>query len=148
MKLPALILRLDRTKDDPALRPGGRGARKLIVTELRENAESLPRHADWASSDAAGKCPVLVMPSTELAVFNETAPQDRHYHRKATEIYFVLEGQLLIEIEHVDHLLYGGDAIVVLPGAVHHIKPSGHRFLCRVISIDCAGPADKFVVSP
>lgn len=148
MDLPALIFRLDRTKDDPALRPGGRGDRKLIVTELRVPSESHAAHTDWNSTDRAGKCPVLVMPSTEMAVFNDTAAQDRHYHRKATEIYFVLEGQMLIEVEGADHRLYGGDAIVVRPPAVHHVKPSGHRFLCRVVCIDCHGPADKFVVSP
>lgn len=144
---PAIIFRLDRTKDDPALRPGARGARKAVVRELRPDSEFPLTQHEWAApADPAGKCPVVVMPTCEMSVFNETATQDRHLHREATEIYLVLEGRMLIEVENVEHTLWGGDVIFVRPGATHHVKPSGHRFLCRVITVDYPSPRDKVVV--
>ena len=137
MSPTALIVRLDRIKADPALAIGGRGARKLIVTKIRPNEESPATQVDWVPVDRTLKCPVHVMPATEMGVFNDQAVQDRHYHKKATEIYSLVEGQMIIEIDGTDHLLYGGDMVIVRPHAVHLIKSKGHRFLCRVIAIDC-----------
>jgi hypothetical protein len=36
--------------------------------------------------------------------------------------------------------------IVVNPPAVHEVKRQGMRFLCRVVTVNCGGPADKHVV--
>lgn len=145
MKRPAaLVVTLDAVKKDAAFNPEGRGARKLLVTELYSDAEQEASEVLWSPPARGELCPVRVTADTELAVFTERASQDRHYHREATEIYMVVEGEMTIEVEGREHSLHAGDMIVVNPGAVHEVKRGKEKFLCRVIAVNSRGRADKF----
>lgn len=56
---------------------------------------------------------------------------DRHYHKQSEEIYFLLEGTALMELDGATREVGPGDAILIPPGAWHQI--SAHtdiRFLC------------------
>ncbi len=59
--LPALFVSVASLKSDPALQPGRRGARKLLVTELYEAKECLATDPVWSATYSSGKCPVQVM---------------------------------------------------------------------------------------
>ena len=142
----AFLVRLSKIKQDHALSPGGRGARKLLVTELRGSSETSATGVEWAPPDVGSRCDVQVMKDVEVAVFTESAQQDRHLHRKATEIYEVLEGRMSIEVEGVEHRLDAGDMIVVNPGTTHEVLAGQGRFLCRVVCVHCGGVRDKSVV--
>ena len=143
--LPALFIRLDAMRNDPALQPGRRGARKLLVTELHEAKEETAWHIVWTPPQGSDKCPVQLMPDTEIGVFTHLASQDRHHHQKGTEIYMVIEGEMIIEVEGASYLLSAGDMIVVNPEARHEVKPQGKEFLCRVVTVNCGGVSDKHV---
>ena len=148
MKRPAaLVVTLDAVKKDAAFKPGGRGARKLLVTQLYPETEREATEVHWSPPAAGERCPVQVTENTESAVFTEQASQDRHYHRKATEIYLVVEGEMTIEVEGDDYTLAAGDMIVVNPGAMHEVKPGREKFICRVIAVNSTGSADKFLAS-
>lgn len=82
------------------------------------------------------------MGDTEVAVFNQNAKQDRHYHNEGTEIYMVLEGKMETEVAGQNYLLVVGDMIVVNPGAVHEVKRNTN-FICPVITVNCEGLSDK-----
>jgi mannose-6-phosphate isomerase-like protein (cupin superfamily) len=140
----ALVVRLEAVKRDDALRLGERGARKILVTEIYPAKEIEAREVMWNSPAGEDKCPVRVMTDTEIAVFNHIASQDRHYHKTGTEIYMVLEGMMVIEVEGEDYALSAGDMIVVNPGARHEVKPEGTEFLCRVVTVNCGGASDKY----
>lgn len=146
--LPALFVSVASLKSDPALEPGRRGARKLLVTELYEAKECVATDPVWSAAHSSRKCPVQVMPDTEIAVFTHLAAQDRHFHRKGTEIYMGMAGTVLIEAKGVNYPLEAGDMLVVNPGVVHEVKPSGTEFMCRVVTLKCKGEEDKFIVSP
>lgn len=141
---PALFVTLEAVKRDGALQPGGRGARKILVTEIYTSKETEASEVLWNPPADAGKCPVRVTNDTEVAVFTHAASQDRHYHERGTEMYMVLEGRMVIEVEGVDHTLSAGDMIVVNPGAIHAVKPEGTEFLCRVVTVNCGGASDKY----
>jgi mannose-6-phosphate isomerase-like protein (cupin superfamily) len=143
--LPALLIRLDAVRNDPALQPGRRGARKLLVTELYEAKEKEACELVWSPPRGSDKCPVQLMPDTEIAVFTHHASQDRHCHRQGTEIYAVIEGEMTIEVEGVSYPLSAGDMIVVNPEARHQVRPQGQAFLCRVVTVNCGGASDKYV---
>jgi mannose-6-phosphate isomerase-like protein (cupin superfamily) len=138
---PALCVTLYAVKNDPALR--ARGARKVLVTRLRPATERPLRQSRWRASAPPGRCPVLVTRDTECACFTERAEQTRHCHRRATEIYLVVEGQMTLEVEGTDYALHPGDMLVVLPGSYHEVQRRG-RFLCRVMTLNCRGVADKY----
>jgi quercetin dioxygenase-like cupin family protein len=146
-KPSALVVRLEAVKRDGALRPEGRGARKILVTEIYPAKEMETTEVLWNPPVGEEKCSVQVTTDTEVAVFTQTARQDRHYHKTGTEIYMVLEGTMVIEVEGEDYTLSAGDMIVVQPGATHEVKPEGTEFLCRVVTANCGGAADKYKIA-
>jgi len=148
MKRPeALLVALNEAKRDPALRPGGRGARKIIVTEIYPDKEEPAREVLWKPPGEMDKSPVQVMKDTEVAIFTHRASQDRHYHKIGTEIYMVLEGRMIIEVEGIDYCLAPGGMIVVNPGAAHLVKPERTEFICRVVTVNCGGASDKHLIA-
>jgi hypothetical protein len=65
---------------------------------------------------------------------------ERHYHKQSEELYFLLEGTGLMEIDGTSRPVTPGDAILIPPGAWHQITatpPDPLRFLCC-----CAPPYD------
>lgn len=58
---------------------------------------------------------------------------ERHYHKDAEEIYFLLEGTAVMEVDGEAVEVGPGDAIAIPPGAWHQIRATGTghlRFLC------------------
>lgn len=142
--LPGLLVNLEAIKRDPALEAGNRGARKILVTELYPEKEVETTQVEWMPPVDSEKCPVEVTKNIELAVFTQNAPQDRHLHKLGTEMYMVLEGKMKIEVEGQDYVLLPGDMLIVNPGAAHEVKPAGIEFLCRAVTANCGGNADKY----
>lgn len=63
---------------------------------------------------------------------------ERHYHRLAEEIYYLLSGTGTMEIDGVTRDVGPGDAILIPPGAWHQITAATDlTFLCC-----CAPPYD------
>jgi len=143
MMTHSLFVSMAKIKTDPALQPNARGARKLAVTQVYDR-ETLAVDPGWAPPDTGQPCPVLQLPSTEMAVFNQNAAQQRHYHKQATEIYVVAAGAMAIEIDGAARQMQTGDAVIITPGVVHEIKNQGSKFTSYVIGADCGGPGDKF----
>ena len=66
------------------------------------------------------------------------ASTQEHYHPKAEEIYYILQGMGRIRIEGEEREVGKGDAIAIPPGQRHKIWNTGHApliFLC------CCAPA-------
>ena len=56
---------------------------------------------------------------------------ERHYHKVAEELYFILEGAGEIELDGERRMVGPGDAILIPPGAWHTIMATEPlRFLC------------------
>ncbi len=58
---------------------------------------------------------------------------DRHYHKLAEEIYFILEGHGKMEIDGEEQAINPNDAVLIPPSAWHQIINTGEaplRFLC------------------
>lgn len=151
-----------KVKKDTALAVGGRGARKIVVTELYQSKEVVFSETSWIPPETpADPCSVLLstkcvlyagrlctkVPSYELAMFTNMTPQDRHYHKKGTEIYSVVEGEMVVEVDGTEFQVTEGGTLIVEPGAVHLVKsvPDTH-FLCQVVTVNCGGVTDKYIV--
>jgi mannose-6-phosphate isomerase-like protein (cupin superfamily) len=48
--------------------------------------------------------------------------ETRHYHVHARQFFFVLEGELTMEIEHRDFTLRAGEGIEIAPGQAHQAR--------------------------
>ncbi|HEX7158430.1 MAG TPA: cupin domain-containing protein [Edaphobacter sp.] len=59
----------------------------------------------------------------ELSIIEEQMPpgtsEVRHHHVRARQFFYVLEGELTMEIEHHDFALKAGEGIEVSPGQAH-----------------------------
>ncbi|RJS70570.1 cupin domain-containing protein [Methanophagales archaeon] len=68
------------------------------------------------------------MSLAEATVYQETK---RHFHKTAEEIYHILEGKGIMEIEGNSKEVSEGDTVVILPGEKHRIFTDKKvRFLC------------------
>ena len=56
---------------------------------------------------------------------------ERHYHKLSEEIYFILEGEAMMEIDGDTQVVTSNDAILIPAGAWHQITATTDiRFLC------------------
>lgn len=140
MKLPLLVPLKNIIND---LKGRIRGARKIIVTKIYDNNEVEYKESIW-KNNGQSKSPVIKMDTSELAYFTNKAVQDRHYHKKATEIYTILDGSFTIDIDGSEFELVQGDTIVVPPNAIHKIDNST-QFVAQVVTVNCYGASDKYI---
>jgi mannose-6-phosphate isomerase-like protein (cupin superfamily) len=63
---------------------------------------------------------------------------ERHYHRASEEIYFVLAGEGVLEVDGDERRVVAGDAALIPPGAWHTIRNDGAGDLCFLC---CCAPA-------
>jgi len=58
-----------------------------------------------------------------LSIIEERMPpgttETRHHHVHARQFFYVLEGELTLEVEHQDHVLRAGQGIEIAPGKAH-----------------------------
>ncbi|MCR9095931.1 MAG: cupin domain-containing protein [bacterium] len=145
--MPPLRVTRDAIGSDSALDRGNeqaRGDRKVVVTEIWPSAERTADSEDWRPASSGEATPVLESVDVEFAYFNERAKQDRHFHRRAYEIYTVLEGACEIEVEGRAYRLEAADSLVVCPGDRHEVLGGCGPFLAQVVVAPCAGVEDKF----
>lgn len=54
--------------------------------------------------------------SLAVAIIDKSAP---HFHRRMTEIYRVLKGELKLYVGHQEYVMYEGQEYTITPGQVH-----------------------------
>jgi len=97
----------------------------------RENAE----HYRWGNNCDAW----YLVNDDQLSVIEELMPpgaaEIRHHHTKAQQFFFILSGEILMEVEGETTLVAAGSGIRVLPGKKHQIRnPSSTTVRLLVIS--------------
>lgn len=74
----------------------------------------------------------------ELNVIEEMMPagasERRHHHVRARQFFFVLEGELSMEIEHHEFVLKAGEGIEIAPGQAHQAMNRGAAPLRIVVT--------------
>jgi len=97
----------------------------------RENAE----HYRWGNDCDAW----WLVKDPNLSVIEELMPpgaaEVRHYHEKAQQFFFILQGEVLMEMDGETVLIPAGSGIRVLPGCRHQVRnPSSGPVRFLVIS--------------
>jgi quercetin dioxygenase-like cupin family protein len=64
-----------------------------------------------------------------------------HYHRRATEVYYVLEGEGSVSLDAVEHPVRTGSVVHIPPGVVHAAKG---RMRVLVVGIPDISQEDLF----
>ena len=97
----------------------------------RENAD----HYRWGKDCDAW----YLVNDAQLSVIEEFMPpgaaEIRHHHQKAQQFFYILSGEVLMEVEGETTLLRAGSGIRILPGKHHQIRnPSSGAVRFLVIS--------------
>ena len=64
-----------------------------------------------------------------------------HYHKQATELYYVLDGEGTVSLDGVEHQVRKGSLVHIPPGVVHGAKG---RMRVLVVGIPDISDADLF----
>lgn len=109
------------------------GARRPLqhATVSRENAE----HYRWGV-DCDGW---HLVRDKNLSVIEEFMPpgsaEVRHYHPRAQQFFYILDGEVLMEVNGENHLVSAGSGVRIPPGTHHQIRnPSSTAVRFLVIS--------------
>jgi mannose-6-phosphate isomerase-like protein (cupin superfamily) len=80
-------------------------------------------HYKWGGPQATDCDGWHLVKTPELSVIEELMPpgtsEARHSHVRARQFFFVLEGELTLEVEHHDFVLQSGEGLEVSPGQRH-----------------------------
>jgi mannose-6-phosphate isomerase-like protein (cupin superfamily) len=101
---------------------------------------SLDRAEPFMTKDGSTIRELLGLPTSAL-VRNQSLAEatlapgqatERHYHQDSEEIYFLLEGWGVMEIDGESREVAAGDAVLIPPGARHTLRAGmeGARLLC------------------
>jgi mannose-6-phosphate isomerase-like protein (cupin superfamily) len=102
--------------------------------EIRKHAQQIP----FTTKDGSTIRSLLDLsnaPVRNQSLAEATLPAggetDRHYHRLSEEIYYLVEGRGLMEIDGQEREVSVGEAILIPAGAWHQIRAiEPLRFLC------------------
>ena len=85
----------------------------------------------------------------ELNIIEELMPpgasETRHHHHRARQFFFVLEGELTIEIEHHDFVLHAGEGIEIAPGQQHQAMNRSAEALRIIVTSQPPSHDDRIV---
>jgi len=89
-----------------------------MTTVSRATAE----HYTWG-----GSCDGWILaPSPDMMVIEERMPagtnERRHHHERARQFFYVLAGELTMELEGTVHRVEAGSGIEIVPGARHQAR--------------------------
>lgn len=114
----------------------------------------LRRPADARTLHAGGVTLRLLLTAEEtggqFSLLEYTAPPgfagpQPHGHQHTTEVFYALEGSILMQLDDVTHPLHPGELVLVAPGVVHGFRNPGAeaaRFLVQV----CPGGLEGYFV--
>ena len=104
--------------------------------EVRNYSETEP----FTTKDGSTIRELLGLPTSKLirnqslaeATLEPGQATERHYHRQAEEIYYLVEGGGTMEVDNVVREVGPGDAVLIPPGAWHTLRagPDGAKLLC------------------
>jgi mannose-6-phosphate isomerase-like protein (cupin superfamily) len=83
-------------------------------------------HYKWGGPNNNDSDGWFLVRTPELNIIEERmlpgAAEARHHHQRSRQFFFVLEGELTMEIEHHDFLVRQGEGIEIAPGQSHQAK--------------------------
>jgi len=89
---------------------------KIVSTA---NAE----HYKWGGPGGTDSDGWYLVRTAELNMIEELMPpgtaEMRHFHKQARQFFYVLAGELTLEVEHHDFVVHAGQGLEIAPGQAH-----------------------------
>ncbi|MDW5265893.1 MULTISPECIES: cupin domain-containing protein [Acidobacteriaceae] len=83
----------------------------------------------------------------ELNIIEEKMPtgtsENRHLHVRARQFFYVLEGELTMEIEREEFVLRVGDGVEIAPGKAHQAFNRSEKSTCFLVTSQPPSHGDR-----
>jgi quercetin dioxygenase-like cupin family protein len=104
-------------------------------------------HYKWGGPDGQSCDGWHLVKTPELSVIEEAMPpgacEQRHSHRVARQFFYVLEGELTMELEGQNFVLASGEAMEISPGQRHQAMNRSERPLRMIVTSQPASHDDR-----
>jgi mannose-6-phosphate isomerase-like protein (cupin superfamily) len=105
-------------------------------------------HYKWGGPHGTDCDGWLLVKTTDLNIIEELMPpgtqEERHFHAKARQFFFVLEGELSMEVEHHDFVLCPGQGLEIAPGEHHQAMNRSEHSMRMVVTSQPPSHGDRF----
>ena len=99
---------------------------------------SSAEHYKWGGPTGTDCDGWYLVRTPDLTVIEELMPpgtrEERHQHARSRQFFFVLEGELTMEVEHHHFSVTAGSGIEIHPGQAHQAMNSGSSPVRMVVS--------------
>ena len=119
---------------------------RAIPTQIKstETAE----HYKWGGPNGTDCDGWHLVKTAELSIIEELMPpgtrEERHFHAKARQFFFVLEGDLSMEVEHHNFLLRAGQGLEIAPGQQHQAMNESTNPMRMIVTSQPPSHGDRF----
>ena len=90
--------------------------------------------------------------TADLSVIEELMPagtqEVRHAHARARQFFFVLDGELTMEVEGQEFVLQTGEGLEVAPGEAHQVFNCGARPVRMMVTSQPPSHGDRISAEP
>lgn len=104
-------------------------------------------HYKWGGPDNNAADGWYLVRTAELNIIEELMPpgthETLHHHNRSRQFFFVLEGELTMEIEHHEFVLHAGEGIEIFPGQQHQAMNRGEKHLRIIVTSQPPSHGDR-----
>jgi mannose-6-phosphate isomerase-like protein (cupin superfamily) len=120
---------------------------------MQPTSRDTAEHYHWSSAIGLQHCDGWHLHrSASLSVIEERMPpgtaEQRHLHRQATQFFYVLAGQLTLELAGVLHDLPAGTGCTVVAQTPHQVFNRGREDARFLVISQPPGQADRVTAEP
>ena len=105
-------------------------------------------HYKWGGSTSTDCDGWHLLRTPELNIIEERMPpatqEARHLHRHARQFFYVLAGELTLEVEHHEFVLQAGQALEISPGQAHQAKNRSSADVRILVTSQPPSHGDRF----
>jgi mannose-6-phosphate isomerase-like protein (cupin superfamily) len=116
-----------------------------MPTKIVDTANA--EHYKWGGPSGADCDGWHLVKTDGLSVIEELMPpgaeEERHAHTNARQFFFVLEGELTLEVEHHDFVIPSGKGIEVHPGQAHQALNRSHAVVRMLVTSQPPSHGDR-----
>ena len=104
-------------------------------------------HYKWGGPQGTDCDGWHLVKTQDLSIIEELMPpgtrETRHWHEHARQFFFVLEGELTLEVEHHDFVVVAGEGIEISPGQQHQALNKAGRSLRMMVTSQPPSHGDR-----
>jgi quercetin dioxygenase-like cupin family protein len=106
-------------------------------------------HYRWGGPQATDCDGWHLVRTPELSVIEELMPpgtsEARHSHVHARQFFYVLEGELTLEVEHHDYILQAGEGLEISPGQKHQAMNRSTNLIRMLVTSQPPSHCDRII---